>query len=129
MTYFCAQCWKEIERNTYICPWCGADQEQLGTEPFVQKLIRSLNHPEPETSIRAACILGKLKANEAIPALLDTLLQNTDGYILAAVVQALGEIGDRNVIGNIEQLLTLSPPLPVRINALRALEKLRQDSQ
>ncbi|GBC76828.1 hypothetical protein HRbin08_00296 [bacterium HR08] len=62
--------------------------------PYVEKLISALRHPEPQTVRRAAWILGRLRAREAIPALLRVGEQERDPYVLESVIEALGEIGD-----------------------------------
>jgi HEAT repeat protein len=70
-----------------------ANQEQLGQEPFVRKLIRALHHPEPETPVRAAYVLGELKAVEAVPKLKQVIGQSQDPFLRAAAIRALGKIG------------------------------------
>lgn len=93
MTYYCSNCWHEIEKDRGVCLHCQADQGALELESFVRKLIRALHHPEPETPIRAAAILGDLQATEAIRPLEHALFTNPDPYIAAACAQALGKIG------------------------------------
>jgi len=124
MTYFCRNCWNEINERQSVCPQCGAKQSELDDETFVAKLIRALNHPEPQTPIRAAYILGKLRTNEAIPALLDVVHKNRDFFIVAAAIDALGEIGNRKIINELQELLIQNPPLPIRIAAERAIRNL-----
>ncbi len=106
MTFFCTQCWKEIAQDVHICPNCGADQQALSRESYVEKLIRALSDPEPETPIRAAFILGKLRAVEAVPRLIHLAESCPDPYIAAACVQAIGEIGDASALKWLEGLLT-----------------------
>ncbi|MFZ0456488.1 MAG: HEAT repeat domain-containing protein [Ignavibacteriaceae bacterium] len=89
MTYYCISCWKEIKAEVKICPNCGLHQDQLEKENFVKKLIRALNHPESETPVRAANILSKLNAVEAVPALLKRLTNENDPFIIEAVVDAI----------------------------------------
>jgi HEAT repeat protein len=93
VTYYCTNCWKEIEKEQTVCPYCDVEQDQLGRETFEQKLIRALHHPEPETPIRAAYVLGELKATEAVQQLADILRSSPDPYIAAASAEALGKIG------------------------------------
>lgn len=78
---------------TASCPHCGANQEQLGQESFVRKLIRALHHPEPETPVRAAYVLGELKAKEAVPELKQVIGNSKDPFLRAAAIRALGKIG------------------------------------
>jgi HEAT repeat protein len=124
VTYFCRNCWNEIDKGKSVCLRCGAEQSELDEETFIAKLIRALNHPEPETPIRAAYILGKLEAKEAIPALIEVVHRNQDFYIVAAAIEALGEIGDRSIIKEIQELLTRKLPLPISVAAERTLRKL-----
>jgi len=93
MKFFCTRCWQEIGEETASCPHCGANQEQLGQESFVRKLIRALHHPEPETPVRAAYVLGELKAKEAVPELKQVIGNSKDPFLRAAAIRALGKIG------------------------------------
>ena len=93
MKFFCTRCWQEIEEATASCSHCGANQEQLGQDPFVRKLIRALHHPEPETPVRAAYVLGELNAKEAVPELKQVIGNSEDPFLRAAAIRALGKIG------------------------------------
>jgi HEAT repeat protein len=93
MKFFCTQCWEEIEEMTGSCPCCGANQQELGQESFVRKLIRAFHHPEPETPVRAAFVLGELKATEAVPPLKRIIAESKDPFLRAAAIRALGKIG------------------------------------
>ena len=93
MKFFCTRCWQEIGETIACCPHCGANQEQLGQESFVRKLIRALHHPEPETPVRAAYVLGELKAKEAVPELKQVIGNSKDSFLRAAAIRALGKIG------------------------------------
>lgn len=125
MITYCQECWSEIPNQTITCPNCGADQSQISAEPFVKKLIRALHHPEPETPIRAAHILGQLRAVEAVPALLVVIAEQSDQFIVAACIDALAEIGDIQAASPLEQLLDGTPALIVREALKKALAKLR----
>jgi len=75
------------------CPHCGLDiQEFWKSKDYVGKLILSLKHPEKETPIRAAWLLGQLKDSRAVPPLIDLANKTDDVYIARTAVQALGEI-------------------------------------
>jgi len=58
----------------------------------MEKLIISLHHPQKETPIRAAWLLGQLKDAQAVPSLIDLVEKTDDVYIVRAAVQALGKI-------------------------------------
>ena len=62
---------------------------------------------------------------EAIPALIAAVHSNHDFYVVAAAIEALGEIGDRSVIKVIQELLQQNHPLPVREAAERVFRKLQ----
>lgn len=109
MTFFCTNCWKEIDKGIIVCPHCGANQEELDKESFVEKLIRSLNHPEPSTPVRVAGILAQLKAKEAVPPMLDKLKTEKDPFIIFALVDALINI-DLNLTQEVQKILGSNPP-------------------
>jgi HEAT repeat protein len=121
MTYYCTNCWKEIDKGASVCPACGSHQEQLGQESFVQKLIRALQHPEPETPIRAAYVLGELKATEAIPELKKASTEATDPFVRAAAIRALGAIDEQVLIAFTPVLLGLELSIVERAALREAL--------
>ena len=114
LTYYCTNCWKEIEKDRKVCPHCKSEQEQLGRETFVQKLIRALRHPEPETPIRAAYVLGRLHALDAVPELINVIHESPDPYIAAACVEALGGIGGGAALDELKHILKLEHSVIVR---------------
>lgn len=113
MTYYCINCWHEIKRDTVICPHCGYDQKKATNITFTEKLIKALKHPEPETPIRAATILGKLKVKEAESELLSRLKSEKDPYIIKALVDALLMINP-GLINLIREIVGDNPPLTVK---------------
>ncbi|HWO58137.1 MAG TPA: HEAT repeat domain-containing protein [bacterium] len=104
MRWFCGRCWRETSKETVVCPNCGASQHELADEPFVQKLIRSLHSPEPETPLRAAALLGELQAREAIPHLIEIVRTSRDHYLKAEVIRALGRIGGNEAVAVLSAL-------------------------
>ena len=103
MVFFCTSCWSEIAENAEKCPNCGVVQEQLSGESYIKKLIRALHHPEPSTPIRASMILGELKAQEAIPDLLELITKSNDPFIIAAAIKAIGNLDYPYLINFLEQ--------------------------
>lgn len=76
------------------------------------------------TALRAATILGDLKAREAADALAEVLSDPcTDPYVKAAAAHSLGSIGDprsrETLIGVLER-----GPIPARLAAVEVLETL-----
>lgn len=74
------------------CPYCGLDIHGFWkSKDYVEKLIVALNHPEPETPIRAAWLLGELKDPRAVEPLIRLIKYTEDVYIAQAAVEALGK--------------------------------------
>jgi HEAT repeat protein len=121
MMYYCTYCWAEVKKNETVCPQCGADQEALSRELYVDKLIRALHHLVPETSIRAAHILGSVKSGAAVPALSKLAVSNVDPFVRAAAIEALGNIGDASVISVLQARLNANPTLVEQQELERAL--------
>jgi len=93
--FYCVPCGREMPPGDTICPAGGVDVERVSSErSYVQKLIVALRHPEPETPVRAAWLLGQLRATEAVPALIRAAQESSDPYLVEAAVEALGRIGD-----------------------------------
>ncbi|HMN49758.1 MAG TPA: hypothetical protein PKD67_11510 [Ignavibacteriaceae bacterium] len=113
MTYYCINCWHEIKKDTVVCPHCGYDQKEAANISFTDKLIKSLEHPEPETPIRAALILGELKISKAVPELIFRLKSEKDPYIIKAFTEALLMI-DPNLIDEIRKVIGDNPPVTVK---------------
>jgi HEAT repeat protein len=127
MIFYCTNCWKEIKPDDKICPNCGADQTELENESFVKKLIKALNHPEPETPIRAANILAQLKVKKAVPFLIAKLKNEKDPFIIEAVVKALLEIDeDQTKSAILSRLAGLKNP-PVTIKKI--FEELKKTNE
>lgn len=95
MKLYCPRCWHELSSKATACPACGGHCAQLSDEQsYVEKLIAALNHPEPRTPVRAAWILGQLRATVAVPALIEVVRESDDFYLIEAAVEALEHIGD-----------------------------------
>jgi len=93
MRFYCPRCWRDYDKDTPICPQCGLVIEDFcKSKDYVEKLIISLEHPEKETPIRAAWLLGQLKDTRAVLPLIELVKKTEDVYIARAAVQALGEI-------------------------------------
>ena len=129
MTYYCTYCWAEVKKNEMVCPQCGADQDGLGRKLYVDKLIRALHHPVPETSIRAAHILGSVKSSAAVPALSKLAASSVDPFMHAAAIEALGNIGDATVIPALQARLNAHPTLVEHQELERALLNLSKSKE
>jgi len=92
MRFFCLRCWQDFHQDLPRCPHCGLDIRELWkSKDYVEKLIQALQHPEKETPIRAARLLGQLQDPRAVPPLIDLAKSTGDVYIAQAAVTALGE--------------------------------------
>ena len=94
MTYFCPACWREIAARISTCPHCESDLIAADAQPLAQKLRLALNHPEPQTAVRAAWILGERREYEAVDDLILTLRAARDSFLAEAAAEALGKLGD-----------------------------------
>jgi HEAT repeat protein len=124
MISFCPTCWREIDAGTAICPECGADLALEDARPFVEKVRRALFHPEPETTIRAAWILGELREKAAVPELMRALETTQDGYLAEAAAESLGKIGDLAALPVLERAAECGS-LRTQLAAREALERIR----
>lgn len=94
MTHFCPICWVEVAAEQMICGRCGADLRAWEGKGYVEKLIAALRHREPTTPLRAAWLLGRLRAREAVLPLMELARSSPDLFLREAAVEALGRIGD-----------------------------------
>ncbi|MGO0122740.1 zinc-ribbon domain-containing protein [Desulfothermobacter acidiphilus] len=60
---FCPSCYHENPPEKKVCEKCGAPLEGGHHEDFLTKLIWAVQHPEPETRLRAAVVraLGRME--------------------------------------------------------------------
>jgi HEAT repeat protein len=96
------------------------------TADIVDKYIAALRHPQPETRLRAAWLLGRMRAGRAVPALLAVVAahyrENYDPYLLSAAVKSLGQLSDRQAVPTLVALLAdVEAPLMARKEAVKAL--------
>lgn len=117
-TVYCTHCWATYPYGATVCARCGAALQPHTT--YVAGLIAALRHPEPSTPVRAANVLGLLRAREAAGALRAVLSQSEDPYLLQAAARALGAIGDREAIPELARVLR-GGPLMARQAAVEAL--------
>jgi hypothetical protein len=103
----------------------------------VGKLIIALEHPEKETPIRAAWLLGQLKGSRAVSSLIDLVEKTDDVYIARAAFQAPGEIGapeTRQFLGTTirvnggELKRRARRPAPPKCNLMRLKNKKNQQT-
>jgi len=120
VTYFCPVCWAEMAAEQMICGRCRADLRAWEGKGYVEKLIAALRHPEPTTPLRAAWLLGRLRARDAVLPLMELARSSPDLFLREAAVEALGRIGDPRSL-ELLRALARSDSVLVRRAARRAL--------
>ncbi|HVC19231.1 MAG TPA: HEAT repeat domain-containing protein [Vicinamibacterales bacterium] len=123
MIALCPACWREVPPHVTSCPHCGADLSSLDARDYTAKLINALSHPDDETVIRAAGILGTRDEPGAVQALLAALDRRWPSpYVAAALVRALGERDGPEAAAAIERALGHESFI-VRAEAARAAQR------
>ncbi len=94
MTYFCPYCFKKINKQQNICPYCGTNIViwERDTD-YKQKLIHALMHPISEYRMGAIISLGNLATDDiAIPLVQCALRYPTDVVQAIEILNALAKI-------------------------------------
>jgi HEAT repeat protein len=123
---YCIHCWAMIPVRAPICPNCGAPTADASLD-IVDKYIAALHHPQAETRLRAAWMLGRMRAVRALPALQEIVRARGAGdpYLLSAAAQSLGQIGDDGAVPVLRELLDdRSAASMARVQAMNALSQL-----
>jgi len=123
VTYYCTNCWAEVAPVACTCPECGRPVEDAQAN-LTDKYVAALRHPQPETRLRAAWMLGRMRAASAVPALLALVEAKSDydPYVLSAALKSLGQIGDRRAVRVLASLLAdPHAPFMARMEAAYAL--------
>lgn len=129
ITYYCPSCWSTVAADAEVCPACGA-RIQDGQADIVGKYIAALRHPEPMTRLRAAWMLGRMRAERAVPALVQLVMahQANDPYVISAAAKSLGLIGSQDAVPCLIELLRdTSASFMARVEAAEALERIGGD--
>ena len=82
------------ENNSNIV---GEALKEIG-KPVVPHLIEALKHENDATKQRIIVVLGKIRDDSAVPALIDILVKDKNGELLKAAMEALGKIGDASSV-------------------------------
>lgn len=103
--FFCPKCWGEVAEDAHFCQHCGVDMDAFWKDrDYVEHLILAIQHPEPQTPIRAAWILGQIRDERAVAPLARLARDTKDVYIARAAVEALGQIGGTAALGFMRSL-------------------------
>lgn len=122
MIRYCPACWAENLYEAAVCAACGVSLHETG-KAFADRLIDALGHPEPTRAALAAEILGRLREERAVAALLARLARKPDSMdVTTAMARTLGLIGVQQAVpGLAAVLLDGERPLPARLAAAEAL--------
>jgi HEAT repeat protein len=125
MVHYCPHCWQEIPAGARGCPHCNLSTDETG-RTFVERLMASLQHPEPTRAGLAIDILAnRLREPRAVGALIDLLETAGDVALLVQAARGLGELGDRRAVGPLARLLARAQaPFVARREAALALGRL-----
>ena len=93
ITYFCPNCWAEIEHDAVRCQSCGYNTTEYSQLPYEEKLILALNHPVRADRLLAIRLLGNLRSSVSLPHLKLVLDEGDDFYLMREVMIALTKIG------------------------------------
>jgi HEAT repeat protein len=105
MIHYCPHCWQEIPAGADPCPHCGETTDETGLT-FVERLLRTLRHPEPTRAGLAIDILAeRLRDPRAVEPLIGLLSESTDAAILKQAARGLGLLGDPKAVPPLVQLL------------------------
>lgn len=115
---YCPACYAVNPLGATACERCGA--ALVTEESFEERLIWALRHPDTQTAILAADILGQRRARRAIPALLE-VAESSEPYRAAAAVRALGAFADDGGVATRLRRLARAPSIIVRRAAEAAL--------
>lgn len=100
---------------------------RVGGDQAVRTLSEALNDPDPRVVEEAVRGLGRLQVKDAVPAL-QQLASGATGNLLQAILEALGDIGDKRAISTLEQGV-VNPDKYVEVEASYGLAKLgRKDA-
>lgn len=122
--FYCPQRWHDFPTDVPICPFCQLDIRAFWeSKDWVDKLAIALGHPDRSTALRAAWLLGKIKAPRSVPILAEAVQATSDLYLAREIVRALAEIDGREAREVLRQLLQ-HPAQMVRDEAALALWQL-----
>jgi len=122
MRWYCPGCWRDFGEDLARCPHCGLDIHGFwNSKDYVEKLILALHHPEPTTPVRAAEVLGRLQAGQAVEPLMELVRANRDVFVVRSAIRALAAIGNSAALQFLETL-TQSAAEWIRREAAAALD-------
>ena len=102
---------RELLKNGDEADKCNASRAlgNIGAAEAVEDLVSHLHDDDVDVCIDAAEALGRLRAHEVVPQLLDSLKNDPDGELKTTIVKALGEIRDEQAIPLLLQIAESQP--------------------
>ena len=107
-TWYCLECFAEVDPNVERCPACGNDTSP-SDRTYEEMLIRALSHRLPDRRILATEILGRRRSRAATGTLARLALDEADPYLQASAVRALAAIEPDHPL--VRRLATSGPVL------------------
>jgi HEAT repeat protein len=105
MIHYCPHCWQEVPSGPEHCPHCGQLVDDSG-QPFVERMLSTLHHPEPTRAGLAVDVLGgRLHEARAVQPLIELLGRAVDAALLMQAARGLGELGDQRAVPGLAHLL------------------------
>ena len=113
----------ELPGNLQVLRWKILEAlSRIGGEQAVRILSESLNETDPRVVEEAVRGLGRLQIRDATPAL-QQLAGSAHGNLMQAILEAMGDIGDKRAASTLEQA-TSSPDRFIQVEASYGLAKL-----
>jgi len=84
--------------NNDAALWAIWTLGEITSQRAIAALLKALKHGEQDVRWRAAAALGKNRVLKAVPALIETLKNDKDGYVRGKAAAALGNIGSESAV-------------------------------
>jgi len=120
--FWCFRCYAINGHPNGPCDVCGEPVEAPPGLSWTGSLIWALRHPDGDRALLAARTLGRLRAQESVPALREAVKAGNDVYLRAAALRSLIAIEGAEPLRSWLGELSRVPPFTVRDVARRALE-------
>jgi len=120
--YWCFHCYAVNDHATGPCDVCRRPVNAPPGLTYVDGLIWALHHPDGDRAVLAAQTLGRLRAQEAVPALRAVTAEDgADVYVRGAALVSVIAISGQGPLRPWLEELADSAPFNVRMIARRAL--------
>ncbi len=110
--------WRERKIAAYILAW-------RGNSSIIPPMLKLMKHSDPVVRATAAKILGDIKANNAVDALINYIEEEKDWSVRGEMVRSLGKMKDPRAVDALHRSLLEDRDYHVRLDAAYALYDLR----